>query len=197
MRFDDPNRPAADVTTVVAAIGRLQRRDFLRFAAAAGAATGLAGVAHASLPAGVKFMSEPEAAVFTRLAQVVLPVTGSPLAPWTPDGLLQTLDAALLAGMEPHILAGLKGGVTYFDEGPMATYKKRFTALSDAEATQFCDAWGNSAEPPQRGLAMGLKKLVQLSYWANPGTWAAVGYDGPMTQRLGIKRLGNAPLPTR
>ncbi|HSV35326.1 MAG TPA: hypothetical protein VLI46_07195 [Ramlibacter sp.] len=196
MSFDF-NRQPADVTTVVAAIGRLQRRDFLRFAAAGAAGTGLAGVAHAALPAGVKFMSESEAAVFTRLAQVVLPVAGSKLVPWTPDGLLQTLDAALLAGMESHILAGLKGGVKYFDEGPMATYKKRFVALSDAEATQFCDAWGDSAEPPQRGLAMGLKKLVQLSYWANPASWAPLGYDGPMTQRLGIKRLGNAPLPTR
>jgi hypothetical protein len=193
----DLNRQAADLTTVVAAIGRLQRRDFLRFAGAAGVACSLAGAAGAGLPSGVKFMSESEAAVFTRLAQVVLPVGGSPLVPWTSDGLLQTLDGALLAGMEPHILAGLKGGVKYFDDGPMATYKKRFTELSDAEATQFCDAWGASTEPPQRGLAMGLKKLVQLSYWANPATWAPLGYDGPMTQRLGIKRIGNAPLPTR
>lgn len=193
----DLDRQAADVTSVVAAIGRLQRRDFLRFAAASAAAAGLAGAAHAGLPAGVKFMSESEAAVFTRLAQVVLPVAGSPLVPWTSDALLQTLDGALLATMEPHILAGLKGGVKYFDDGPMATYKKRFTELSDAEATQFCDAWGDSAEPPQRGLAMGLKKLVQLSYWANPATWVPLGYDGPMTQRLGIKRLGNTPLPTR
>jgi hypothetical protein len=192
----DLDRQAADIATVVAAIGRLQRRDFLRFAGAA-TVTALASGVHAALPDGVKFMDEAEAAVFTRLAQVVLPVAGSPLAPWTPVGLLQTLDGALLATMEPHILAGLKGGVKYFDEGPQATYKKRFTLLTDAEATQFCDVWGNSDQPPQRGLAMGLKKLVQLSYWANPATWAPLGYDGPMTQRLGIRRLGNAPLPTR
>lgn len=192
----DHNRPAADVTTVVAAIARLHRRDFLRFAGAT-AATGLAGGIQAAPPDGVKFINEAEASVFAKLAQVVLPVAGSPLVPWTPDGLLQTLDAALLGTMEPHILEGLKGGVKYFDEGPMATYKNRFTLLSDADATQFCDEWGNSNEPAQRGLAMGLKKLVQLSYWANPATWAPLEYDGPMTQRLGIKRLGNAPLPTR
>ena len=187
---------AADLGAVVAAIGGLKRRDFLRFAGAAGAAA-YAAPGQAATPAGLKFINEAEAAVFLRLAQVVLPVAGSRLAPWTPDGLLQTLDAALLGTMEPHILAGLKGGVTYFNEGPVAVYKQRFTALSDAEATQFCDAWGDSAEPPQRGLTMGLKKLVQLSYWANPATWAPLGYDGPMTQRLGLKRLGNAPLPTR
>lgn len=195
MTFDFSGQ-AADLGTVTAAIGRLQRRDFLRFAAAA-STVGWVGSTHASLSAAVKFMNEAEAAVFTRLAQVTLPVAGSPLAPWTPDGLLQTLDGALLATMEPHILAGLKGGVAYFDEGPLTTYKKRFTALGDVEAAQFCDAWGDSDQPPQRGLAMGLKKLVQLSYWANPATWAPLGYDGPMTQRLGIKRLGNAALPTR
>lgn len=195
MSFDFCGQPA-DLTAVTTALSRLKRRDVLRFAGAA-SAIGLAGGTRAALPAGVKFINEAEAAVFVRLAQVTLPVAGSPLVPWGPEGLLQTLDAALLGTMEPHILAGLKGGVAYFDEGPVALYKKRFTALGDDEATQFCDAWGNSDQPPQRGLTMGLKKLVQLSYWANPATWAPLGYDGPMTQRLGIKRLGNAPLPTR
>lgn len=187
---------SADVGAVVAAIGRLQRRDFLRFATAV-AATGAAGFAQAALPAGVKFMAEPEAAVFTRLAQVMLPVAGSPLLPWMPEALLQTLDGALLATMEPHILTGLKGGIQYFNDGPVSVYNKRFTELDDAQATQFCDAWSDSDQPPQRGLTMGLKKLVQLSYWANPASWGPIGYDGPMTRRLGLKSLGNAPLPTR
>lgn len=175
----------------------LSRRNFLRLSGA-GAVTALAGGAsRAALPPGVKFINDAEAALFTRLAQVVLPVAGSTLTPWTPEALLQTLDGALLATMEPHILTGLKGGLQYFNDGPMALYNKRFTELNDAEATQFCDAWGNSGLPPQRGLTMGLKKLVQLSYWANPATWEPLGYDGPMTKRLGLKSLGNAPLPTR
>lgn len=196
MSFDSHHQDA-DLSTVVAAIGHLQRRDFLRFSGAA-AVTALAGGASlAALPPGVKFINEAEAAIFTRLAQVVLPVAGTPLVPWTPEGLLPTLDGALLATMAPHILTGLKGGMQYFNDGPMPLYKKRFTALDDAEATQFCDAWGNSELPPQRGLTVGLKKLIQLSYWANPASWAPLGYDGPMTKRLGLKSLGNAPLPTR
>ncbi|ABE46407.1 twin-arginine translocation signal domain-containing protein [Polaromonas sp. JS666] len=179
------------------ALRGLSRRDFLRFSGAGAAAALAGGASFAALPAGVKFINEAEAAIFTRLAQVVLPVAGSPLVPWTPDGLLQTLDGALLATMAPHILTGLKGGMQYFNDGPVALYKKRFTALDDAEATQFCDAWGNSNLPPQRGLTMGLKKLIQLSYWANPASWEPLGYDGPMTKRLGLKSLGNAPLPTR
>jgi hypothetical protein len=175
----------------------LSRRNFLRFSGV-GAVTVLAsGVGFAALPAGVKFMGEPEAAIFTRLAQVTLPVAGSPLLPWTPEALLQTLDGALLATMEPHILVGLKGGIQYFNDGAVILFNKRFTELDDAQATQFCDAWGNSDQPPQRGLTMGLKKLVQLSYWANPASWGPIGYDGPMTKRLGLKSLGNAPQPAR
>ena len=183
---------------VIRAIQQLHRRDFLRAALVVGAAgaTGLSSLGAKAAPvAGLKFQSEAEAGVFLRLAEVVLPVAGTSLAAWTPEGLLQTLDAALLAGMEPHILAGLKGGVGYFNDGPVARFGKRFTALNDAEATQFVDAWGDSKVPPQRGLTMGLKKLVQLSYWANPASWAPLGYDGPVSQRMGLERLGNAPMP--
>ena len=178
---------------VIAALMRLKRRDFLHLAAAAPTAALVGtGAARAAAPAGVKFMSADEAAVFTRLAQVVLPVAGTPLTPWQPEGLLQTLDAALLAGMAPHILAGLQGGVAYFNEGPVARYGRRFTALGDADATAFVDAWGDSKEPSQRGLTMGLKKLVQLSYWANPASWGPLGYGGPVSQRMGLPRLGNS-----
>ena len=183
--------PAFNAATKI--VAHLSRRDFMRFSAAAAAASAAGRLAAA--PADLKFINDSEAAVFTRLAQVVLPVAGSPLAPWTPEGLLQTLDAALLGTMEPHILAGLKGGVAYFDAGPVASYGKRFTALDDEQATRFCDEWGNGTQPPQRALAMGLKKLVQLSYWANPASWAPLEYDGPMSRRLGLPSLGNAPLP--
>lgn len=191
--------PSDALEPVIQALNRLSRRDFMRFTGVgAAAAAGLPwGASLAASPAGTKNMSDAEAAIFTRLAQVVLPVAGSTLVPWTPEGLLPTLDGALLSTMEPHILTGLKGGMQYFNDGPMALYKKRFTELDDAEATQFCDAWSNSKLPPQRGLTMGLKKLIQLSYWANPASWEPLGYDGPMTKRLGLKSLGNAPLPTR
>ena len=43
--------------------------------------------------------------------------------------------AALLGTMPPHVLAGLKGGLQYFNEGPVAQHGKRFTALDDATAT--------------------------------------------------------------
>ena len=189
---------------VIAALNGLSRRHFLRAAAALAVAPGTAGLATsaaattgAGLPAGVRFMNADEAAIFQRVAEVTLPMEGSTLQAWARDGLLQTLDAALLATMEPHILQGLKGGLQYFNEGPQSAFGARFVGLTDAQASTFCDRWSDSIEPAQRGLTMGLKKLVQLSYWANPATWPAIGYDGPMSRRLGLPMQGNAPLPTR
>ena len=179
------------------AVQQLKRRSFLHAGAsvlALGSLTSVGALA-AGTPGGLKFQSEAEAAVFFRIAQVSLPTQGTQLTPWTAEGLLGTLDAALLAGMEPHVLAGLKGGVQYFNEGPQATLGQRFTALDDAQAARFLDEWAASAVPPQRALAMGLKKLVQLSYWANPATWPPLGYGGPLTRQRGFKQLGNAPMP--
>ena len=186
----------------LAQIQSMGRRDFLRFGAAAASlaavsATGLLApaTARAALPPGIKVMTEGELAVFQRLLAVMLPTEGSALVPPAQVPVMQTLDAALLATMEPHILQGLKGGIAYFNEGPMARHGKRFAELSDADASRFCDEWANAPEAPHRALAMGLKKLVGLAYWANPPTWAPLGYDGPVSHKWGLKSLGNAPMP--
>lgn len=196
--MQSPASPAFDQALGV--IGRLQRRDFLAFASAAiglaGTSASISAFATTEVPA-LKSINADETRVFLRVAEVVLPVQGTSLAPWKPAELLGILDAALLGTMEPHILAGLKGGVAYFNEGPVKAHGKRFAELDDATATRFLDAWGDAPEVPHRALAMGLKKLVQLSYWANPGSWAPLGYDGPITKKNGLKSLGNAPMPTR
>ncbi|GAA6142843.1 hypothetical protein [Hydrogenophaga sp. 5NK40-0174] len=180
-------------------IGRMQRRDFLAFTGAAAATLGAGAAAAGSTIAvpQLKSINEAETRIFLRVAEVVLPVEGTPLTPWKPAELLGTLDGALLGTMEPHILAGLKGGLAYFNDGPKAQHGKTFIELDDATAAAFLDAWGNSDQPPHRGLSMGLKKLVQLSYWANPASWAPTGYDGPISKKNGLVSLGNAPLPTR
>jgi hypothetical protein len=193
--------PDPDVLEALAGIDRLSRRDFIKFGLAAGALASVGAAAlrpldaWAALPPGIKFMSEAEHKVFARLLEVMLPVGGSALVPLKDIPVLQTLDAALLGTMEPHILQGLKKGIAYFNDGPQSGFGKRFVDLDDAQAARFCDAWAGSAEVPQRALAMGLKKLVGLAYWANPPTWAPLGYDGPVSKSWGLKSLGNAPMP--
>lgn len=181
-------------------VEKLSRRSFLKTAGAVtGAAIGMmvipSAFAIAVAPDGIKVMSASEYAVFHRLMEVMLPVHGSTLVPLEQIPVMQTLDAALLGPMPPHILAGLKGGVEYFNNGPVAMFGKKFSELTSEEAEKFCDSWANSNEVPQRALAMGLKKLVGLAYWANPPTWAPLGYDGPVSKRWGLKSYGNAPMP--
>jgi hypothetical protein len=176
------------------AIRGLNRRHFLQAAAALGATAGAIGTASAT-PPPMKFVGETEARVFQKLLDVMLPVEGSPLVPPAQIPVLQTLDAALLGTMEPHILQGLKGGIGYWNDGPKAQFGRTFVDLGNADATRFCDLWANGTEVPQRALSMGLKKLVSLAYFANPPTWGPLGYGGPTTRARKIPSLGNAPMP--
>jgi hypothetical protein len=108
----DPDTP--ELREALRQIGRMNRRSFLTFAAAAiaSAATGsLPSPALAAELPKLNSINADETAVFRKIAQVTLPVEGSPLAPWQPDVLLGTLDQALLGTMAPHILAGLRGGI--------------------------------------------------------------------------------------
>jgi len=190
----------ADTLRSLEYVENLGRRDFLRISAAAASLFACGSLlqpmaALAALPSGINHMTESEYAVFRRLMEVMLPTEGTALLPTDKVPVLQTLDGALLATMEPHILKGLKGGVAYFNDGPMAAFGKRFVDLRDSDAIRFCDTWANSSEVPQRALATGLKKLVGLAYWAIPPTWAPLGYDGPVSKRWGLKSYGNAPIP--
>jgi hypothetical protein len=191
MHNEDPRAPAC--LPAMAAVRRLSRRHFLVAAAALAAAR--AGGAQAQDAPAMKFVGPTEAAVFQRLMAVTLPVDGTPLLPLSQVPVLATLDAALLGTMAPHVLAGLKGGIGFWNDGPRAAFGRPFVELNDADATRFCDQWANGTEVPQRALSMGLKKLVALAYFANPPTWAPLGYDGPTTAKRQIPSLGNAPLP--
>lgn len=183
-------------------IQKMGRRDFLKLSSiaaglvAAGAA-GLVkpGTAMAALPEGINHMSESEYAVFHRLMEVLLPTEGSTLVPPQKLPVLQTVDAGFLAGMPPHVLKVVKGGVAYFNNAPKEAFGKPFTELSDADAVTFCDALAKSDEPPARGLFTALKFLVVTAYWAIPPSWKPTGFDGPVTEKWGLDYAGNAPLP--
>lgn len=152
--------------------------------------------ADTQIPASIAHMNAYEYQVLNHLMQIAIPVQGTALPEPNNISAMTTLDQALLAGMEPHILAELKAGIKFFDEGPRKNYQnKTFTQLSAPEAVEFCDRWANSNSPQERGIVMGLKKLVGLSYWSNPATWPTLGYIGPISKRKGIPSLGNTPLP--
>lgn len=194
-------RKSESIEQAISAIEQFTRRDFLKFSVVSVAAAAAGSVAFplsawAAVPVGIRFMGDDEYRVFHRLMLAMFPVEGTKLAQLDQIPVMQTLDAALLAGMAPGVLDGLKQGVHFFEQGPLELYGKPFSELDIHQAAAFCDAWEASSDAMQRGLTTGLKKLVALSYWANPPTWAALGYDGPISRRMGIKPLGNAPMPT-
>ena len=175
----------------------LSCRRFLQ--AASSIAVAAASLSATSSVAGIltadNKMSALERQLLQKMLNISLPTKGSILVDPATLPVLDVLESALLAGMAADIRAGLRGGIGYFNDSAKAEYGKPFVALNDTDATRFVDAWSDGNTEPQRALAMGLKKLTVLAYWAIPNSWAPLGYNGPISDRAGLKSLGNAPEP--
>ncbi|MET4162722.1 hypothetical protein ABIE61_002583 [Marinobacterium sp. MBR-111] len=175
----------------------INRRKFLQTASMVAAAVSL--LPAVSSMAGILTeeakLNDLERDVFAKLLRISLPTEGSSLVDPATLPVLPTLENALLAGMAPHIRQGLRGGIGYFNDGAVKAFGKTFVQLDDDKAARFCDQWADSDSAPQRALAMGLKKLTTLSYWAIPDTWQPLGYDGPVSDKWNLPSLGNTPEP--
>jgi hypothetical protein len=179
-------------------IQKMERRDFLKLGAVASACLAAGMVSspmHAAMPDGINHMSESEYAIFHRLMTVLLPTEGSRLVSPHKLPVLQTVDGGFLAGMPPHVLNMVKGGVAYFNDAAKEPFGKVFLELSDQEGVAYCDALAASDQDPARGLFTALKFLVVTAYWAIPPAWGPTGFDGPVTEKWGVAYAGNAPLP--
>jgi prolipoprotein diacylglyceryltransferase len=71
---------------------------------------------------------------------------------------------------------------------------KRFSSLNNKQARNQILAWQSGASL-QGGLIVSLKTLLGVAYWRDPRTWQPLEYDGPVTAKWGIRRLGNMPVP--
>ncbi|RSH69239.1 twin-arginine translocation signal domain-containing protein [Stutzerimonas stutzeri] len=175
----------------------ISRRSFIKTASIVAAAVSILPTLNmfASELTNEARMTDLERSVFDKLLKISLPTDGSSLVDPATLPVLQTLEEALLAGMEPHIRQGLRGGIGYFNDGAIKGFGAAFVNLSDADATRFCDQWTDADGAPERALAMGLKKLAVLAYWAIPNTWEPLGYGGPVSDKWKLPSLGNAPEP--
>ncbi len=174
-----------------------QRRQFLKLATAITAT--VMSCSSMQVMAGIltdeNKMDATEQAVFKKMLAIALPTEGTTLVNPATLPVIPTIEGALLAGMPPHIRKGLNQGIHYFNQSAEKAYGKPFTKLSDADATAFVDAWADSDVAPHRALAKGIKKLTVLAYWAIPNTWAPLGYDGPVSEKWGLKKRGVTPEP--
>lgn len=177
----------------------LTRRQLFRSGTLLGAGLGLPAAALArnradgDLPDYIKSLSETEYRVFDRLRVILLPVRGF-------GGLPSTEDVPVMANLDdlvgrlnefPRRL--LRIGVNAFEYGSFWNFS-RFSSKDDEAAFRQVEAWQNGLFL-QRGLMSDIKTLVTFAYWRDPRTWNLLEYDGPVTEKWGIKRLGNAPLP--
>lgn len=86
-------------------------------------------------------------------------------------------------------------GLWVIEYRPMASFRfSRFSKLDDEQAYDYVVALqeGNFVE---RGLISAAKTLITVNYWRDSRTWEGLDYWGPVTEKWGVRRLGNAPLP--
>jgi hypothetical protein len=108
-------------------------------------------------------------------------------APWAflavaPALLLPWLPLDRRTEMDPSLCAYQKGDLLYME--------KKYPEAQAAYVARW--ASGNAL---QRKVFGALKQVVSIAYWSDARAWAPIGYDGPITARAQIPRLGAAPLP--
>lgn len=190
-------------SALLAGLEPLSRRRFLtagvRTAAAAGALLALpSGVMAAEkaavegLPSGIKNLSELEYRVFDKLRVVMLPVEKFSLPSSQEIPVMANVDV-WVGKLNQRTRTLLTLGVQTMEYGSLYKFS-RFSAMSDEKAVRHVNNW-QTGNVLQRGVVSSLKMLLTLGYWQDTRTWPALQYDGPVTEKWGIRRLGNAPIP--
>lgn len=176
----------------------LSRRRFLvgggRLAAASGALLMLPAetLAAGNVPPGIKHLSDTEYRVLDKMRRVMLPTQSFQLPSTTEVPVMQNVDLVVSKlDDRPRLLLAL--AVQTMEYAPVWQFS-RFSGMSDSRAIRHVASW-QTGNLVQRGVVTSLKMLVTFGYWQDPKTWPALEYDGPVTAKWGIRRLGNAPLP--
>ena len=145
-----------------------------------------------AVPAGITSLSPLEYRVLNRLRIILLPVQNFELPSTTEVPVMANLDD-LIGKLSAFPRQLLRLGLRAFEYGSWYTFT-RFSNKDNDAAFRQVESW-QSGLFFQRGLMSDIKTLVTFAYWRDPRTWTLLEYDGPVTEKWGIKRLGNAPLP--
>lgn len=184
----------------MAGLEPLSRRRFLtgsmQLAVAAGSVLALPGqalAASSNVPPGIKHLSAAEYRVLDKLRVVMLPTQKFQLPSTLEVPVMQNVDVIVSKLDErPRLL--LTMAVNSLEYTGLVWRFSRFSAMGDERATRRVRDW-QSGNMLERGIISSLKMIVTFAYWQDPRTWPGLEYDGPVTQKWGIRRLGNAPLP--
>ncbi|HEX4870544.1 MAG TPA: hypothetical protein VFV15_07500 [Moraxellaceae bacterium] len=189
----------------LAGLEPLSRRRFLTAGIRATAATGVllalpgrvlaAGATEAGrgpVPSGILNLTDLEYRVFDKLRVLMLPTQKYDLPSSVEVPVMQNVDV-WVGKLNQRTRTLLKLGAQTLEYGSLYRFS-RFTTMSDARAAKHVHNW-QTGNVLQRGVMSSLKMLITLGYWQDTRTWPSLQYDGPVTEKWGIRRLGNAPLP--
>lgn len=184
----------------LAGLEPLSRRRFLVGGAQLAAVTGSmlvlpsqALAAEKAVPPGIKYMSDVEYRVLDKLRVVMLPTQKFQLPSSTEIPVMQNVDI-IFSKLDPRPRLLVKMAVNSLEYTGVVWRFSRFSAMGDERALKRVRDW-QSGNMLERGVISSLKMMVTFGYWQDPRTYPALEYDGPVTQKWGIRRLGNAPLP--
>lgn len=144
------------------------------------------------VPPGIKNLSELEYRVFNKLRIVMLPTQQFGLPSSTEVPVMANVDA-WVAKLNQRSRLLLTIGAQTLEYGSLYRFS-RFSQMSDAKAARHVHKW-QKGNVMQRGVMSSLKMLVTLGYWQDIRTWPSLQYDGPVTEKWGIRSLGNASMP--
>jgi hypothetical protein len=75
----------------------------------------------------------------------------------------------------------LKNGLQLLEHATIAYgYRGRFTALSEANRLAYLDRLMSGGNDSLRQIAVGLKEVIHIYYYAQPPIWRVIGYPGPL-----------------
>lgn len=173
------------------------RRTLLKSCLAVGAGVSTLGVIGCSGPAkeSMPFLSQEDAHVIMHLANNMFP---------DDDRLLSIHEVSIaknvskLIGMlNESVRSDVIAAIKLFEYGALVLgwHLSRFSKLTGEDAIAYCNQWQNGSEL-QRGILTVLKKLIYTAYWQDSNTWASVSFDGPVSEKWQLEKLGNTAMPT-
>lgn len=164
----------------------MQRRTWLRLGLVAGVTVSLgAGLAALVRPGRVAGrLSEPARALFAAVARGVL----GPALPTDPAARQSALQAHLLrleeaiAGMPPSVQAEIDELATLAASAPgrlgLIGLTRPWADASDAEVAAALQGLRSSSLALRQQVYQALRELTNAAYFADPSTWARMGYTG-------------------
>lgn len=165
----------------------LPRRRFLGLGIVSGALFATGGLGLAWFRAGYALESHERPVALTSKEFVIVRAIVRALCPADGElpsgdslGLAQRVDEEVWAA-DPDVARDLAWGLQLLEHAPrFYGMRGRLTAMTPDDARLYLEKVLLGPRESLRQVAIAIRQLVTLLYYANAATWKAIGYDGPL-----------------